>query len=104
MMSLALPQGAAFSIPLPLDAYPPASPDGLLATLTERAHIAPFNPVATAVFLLAILHTFLAPRFMALAHRIEKRHGEYGRTGHLPPVPSIRAEILHFFGEVEVVF
>jgi hypothetical protein len=104
MLTPALLQTAPVSIPLPLSAYPLASPDGLVATLTERAHIAPFNLVATAVFLLAILHTFMAPRFMALAHRVQDRHAQYGPIGHRRSVPSIRVEILHFFGEIEVVF
>ena len=92
------------SFPLPLSAYPQASPDGLLGTLADRAEIEPFNLIATAIFLLAILHTFLAARFTVLAHRMEERHEAHQRALRLPIVPSLRAEALHFLGEIEVVF
>src|SRR5918995_322056 len=92
------------TFPLPLSSYPPAAPDGLLGTLAERVHIEPFNLVATGIFLLAILHTFLAARFMELAHDIEARHEARQRERRQPFVPSLRAEALHFLGEIEVVF
>lgn len=90
--------------PTPLSAYPPPSPDGLVATLAERAALVPFNAVATAIFFMAILHTFLTARFTRLAHRIERRHEARLRARGLPPRPCVRAELLHFLGEVEVVF
>ena len=102
MLSPDGPRGSAF--PLPLTAYPPASPDGLLATLGDRIHIEPFNVIATGIFVLAILHTFLAARFTALAHDIQERHDAHQRERRLPPAPNLRAEALHFLGEVEVVF
>ncbi|MGE3958195.1 MAG: putative Na+/H+ antiporter [Vicinamibacterales bacterium] len=90
--------------PLPLDAYPPASSAGLLATLMERVSIDPFNAVATGIFVLAVLHTFVAARFAALAHDVQHRaDAEAARAGR-PALPSPLAEVLHFFGEVEVVF
>src|SRR5687768_7026065 len=101
MLSPGAHPGSAF--PLPLTAYPPASPDGLMATLAARAQIEPFNLIATAIFLLAILHTFLAARFTMLAHDMEERHEARRRARQLPLVPSMRAEVLHFFGEIEVV-
>src|SRR4051812_40307008 len=58
--------------------------------LRERVAADPFNAVATAIFALAIVHTFLAARLGSLARRAP--HG------------SVRAEALHFFGEVEVIF
>jgi hypothetical protein len=90
--------------PLLLSSYPPPSPDGLLATLADRAHLAPFNVVATAIFFCAILHTFLAARVAAAAHHVQHRHDEHRRALGLPPAPNVRAELLHFLGEVEVVF
>ena len=90
--------------PLPLSSYPAPSPDGLLATLADRAHIAPFNVVAAAIFLCAIVHTFLAARVAAAAHRVQRRHDEHRRALGLPATPNVRAELLHFLGEVEVVF
>ncbi len=89
--------------PTPLDAYP-VSPDGLLRTLQLRAEMDPFVVIATAIFALAILHTFAAARFTALAHRLQRRHHERARAAGLPPRPSTAAEVLHFFGEVEVIF
>jgi hypothetical protein len=97
------PPGAPV-FPPPLTAYPPPSPDGLLATLSDRVAIEPFNAVATAIFFLAILHTFAAARFTALAHRVEHRHAARCRAEGRPERPSVRAELLHFMGEVEVVF
>jgi hypothetical protein len=47
------------------------------------------NTIATAIFGLAILHTFVAARFTERAHRMP---------------PGVSREILHFLGEVEVVF
>ena len=64
----------------------------------------PFNAVATGIFFLAILHTFAAPRLAALAHRMQHAHDAQQKARGLPPRPSIGAELLHFLGEVEVVF
>jgi hypothetical protein len=92
------------TFPTPLAAYPPASPDGLLATLVDRLALDPFNGIATAIFALAILHTFSAARFTVLAHRLQHKYEERCRSERRPIRPSVAAELLHFFGEVEVVF
>ena len=91
-------------LPTPLSAYPPPSPDGLLATLMQRASQEPFDLIATAIFALAILHTFSVARFTALAHRVQHASDERASRLGLPAGPSPLAEFLHFFGEVEVVF
>jgi Na+/H+ antiporter NhaD/arsenite permease-like protein len=91
------------SVPTPLSAYPPAD-GGLLATWSARIAIDPFNLVATVIFFLAILHTFVAPRVAALAHRVQDRHDARARAGGASASPSVAAELLHFVGEVEVVF
>jgi hypothetical protein len=90
--------------PLPLDAYPAASTDGLWATLTDRLAMNPFNGVATGLFLLAILHTFAAARFTAWAHQLQHEADRRARLEKRPAMPSLAAELLHFLGEVEVVF
>jgi hypothetical protein len=90
--------------PLPLSSYPSASTDGLLATLVDRVQAEPFNAVATAIFFAAILHTFLAARVTGMAHHVQHRHDARLRARGLPPAPNVRAEVLHFLGEVEVVF
>jgi hypothetical protein len=50
---------------------------------------APFNAVCTALFLLAVCHTFIAPRFTEAANRM---------------TPGATARVLHLLGEVELVF
>ncbi len=93
---------AAF--PTPLSHYPPMTEQGLATILAGRVAIDPFNAVASGVFLLAILHTFTAPRFSALAHAVQHRHDGVAQRAGRPPRPHVLAELLHFFGEVEVVF
>jgi hypothetical protein len=96
------PAGPA-TFPLPLDAYPAAS-GSLLDTLAARAALEPFNLVVTGIFVLAIVHTFSAARFARLAHDVQHRHDDRRRAAGLGPQPSLMAELLHFVGEVEVVF
>jgi len=95
---------ALTTLPTPLSAYPPASPDGLLATLMQRASQDPINLVANEIFVLAIIHTFSVARFTALAHRLQHDHDQRCAREGRPPRPSTLAEFLHFLGEVEVVF
>jgi hypothetical protein len=95
---------AATVLPTPLSAYPPPAPEGLVATLAQRAAQDPFNLIATGIFAVAIIHTFGAARFIALAHRVQHAHDERRAKAGAPPRPSTLAEFLHFFGEVEVVF
>src|SRR5262249_30635340 len=90
--------------PTPLDLYPAASSGGLLSTLAERLAYAPFNAVATGIFMLAIAHPFAAARVALLAHRVQPGRDERRRALGLPPMPSVPAELLHLLGEVEVVF
>ncbi|HOC17803.1 MAG TPA: putative Na+/H+ antiporter [Vicinamibacterales bacterium] len=93
------------SFPRPLDSYPPPpDPSSLLSTLASRVETDPFNAVATAIFLLAIVHTFAAGRFARLSHQVQHRHDERARARGERPRPSVLAELLHFVGEVEVVF
>jgi hypothetical protein len=96
-------------IPRPLESYPSAADQSLAAELMARVHFEPFNALATGVFLVAILHTFAAARFAALAHRVQAhrvqhRHDARTEAQGRSPSPSLTAELLHFLGEVEVVF
>jgi hypothetical protein len=93
--------GALF--PLPLDAYPAPAHD-IFTTLSERVAIAPFNMVATAIFLAAVVHTFIAPRIMEFGRGVQARHDAAHDAAGAPRVPSVAAELLHFLGEIEVVF
>jgi hypothetical protein len=62
----------------------------LAAVLRDRLAEDPFNGVATLIFALAICHTFAAARIAAMAQRA--------------PHASMASEVLHFLGEVEVIF
>jgi len=70
----------------------------------ERLQIEPFNGIALGIFALAILHTFSAARFTHYSHEVQRRHDDRLRHAGKPGMPSVTAEILHFLGEVEVVF
>jgi hypothetical protein len=95
--------GAVAAFPRPLSAYPVVA-GGLTDTLIARVHAEPFNAVATAIFVLAIVHTFAAVPFAALAHRVQRRHDQAAAAGGRQATPSVVAGLLHFLGEVEVVF
>jgi hypothetical protein len=90
--------------PRPLTAYPAVAGESLVHVLRARIEAEPFNAIATGIFVFAILHTFAAARFAALAHRIQRHHDEKARAEERPATPSVVAELLHFLGEVEVVF
>jgi hypothetical protein len=92
----------------PIDSYSDAGKP-LLDQLANRIRQEPFNLVATLIFLLAIIHTFLAAKIMHRAHESRRKH-----KANLEPNPklpsdavapvSFKAEILHFLGEVEAIF
>ena len=92
------------AFPRPLSAYPSELSSGLFEVLRSRIETDPFNAIASVIFLLAVAHTFFAARFIDAAHRLQRRRdGEAAAAGR-PAVPSVAAELLHFLGEVEVVF
>lgn len=64
----------------------------------------PLLVAASVIFGLAVLHTFIAGSFTRLSHRLQARHDAALVARGLPRRPSVKAELLHFFGEVEVVF
>src|ERR1700733_6369068 len=95
--------------PRPLDTYQDDGSVDAGTVLISRAFAEPFNIVATAIFLLAIIHTFLAPKIFGLSHRLQRAYEGRLREKHGTDfdenVPqrqrqSIPAAILHFFGEV----
>ncbi len=92
------------AFPTPLDQYPLQPGAGLLEVLAARASDVPFNVAATGIFALAIAHTFAAQRFRAFAHDVQDAHAAREREAGRPETPSFGAELLHFLGEVEVVF
>ena len=97
------PHGAA-ALPLPLSSYPDLPGASLVTVLRARIDADPFNAVATAIFLLAVLHTFFAARFVAASHTLQHRHDARAIASGMTPRPSVAAELLHFFGEIEVIF
>ena len=80
--------------------------------LVFRAKHDPFLPVASVIFLLAIIHTFVAIPITRAAHRVQHEHDErIKREAVAAGVPaaadkmvSFKATVLHFLGEVEAVF
>ena len=97
-----VPHDAPF--PLPLTAYPSPPASDLLSILQLRIGVDPFNAVATAIFFLAVCHTFVAPRFTELAHRLQRRQDARAAAAGEAARPSVAAELLRFLGEVEVIF
>jgi hypothetical protein len=77
------------SFPPPPASYHDAGNGSLGAVLVHRIRAEPFNLVATTIFLLAIIHTFFAPHLSRASHRLH---------------PGFMAEIVHFLGEIEVIF
>lgn len=95
---------ALIEFPRNLSSYPALPQQPLLDILQSRIEIEPFNAVATAIFFLAVIHTFIASWFTAAAHTIQHRHAQRMAAQGRPDTPSVLAELLHFLGEVEVIF
>jgi hypothetical protein len=107
---------ASGPFPRPVSDYATNAGMSLWQVLTQRVAEEPFNLVASLIFLCAIIHTFLAGRIRHWAHLIEKRHrerlqglgrrepgGDVDEDGIIDEV-SFGGQILHFLGEVEVIF
>ena len=90
--------------PLPLHEYLDPAGASLLDVLASRAAQQPINVVATGIFVLAVVHTFFANGFRRRAHDVQHAFDEACRARGETPRPSFKAEVLHFLGEVEVVF
>lgn len=104
MSAVTAPPEAAASLPPPLSSYGDAGVGSLVDVLLGRIQAEPFNAVATAIFVMAIVHTFAAAWFTRRAHALQHAHDDRARAAGRTPGPSVQAELLHFFGEVEVVF
>lgn len=98
--------------PRALESYPNGTTDNLWDTWVARVQAEPINLIATIIFVLAIVHTFLTPRFRHWAHQVEDEHcarlkerqAPLDIDDGLPQEVSFKGQILHFFGEVEAVF
>ncbi|KPA18221.1 membrane protein containing DUF1504 [Candidatus Magnetomorum sp. HK-1] len=96
---------SAGHFPKALDSYDDAGLKGIFSIIIKRAQEEPFNVIATLIFLLAILHTFLTSHFLKLSHQWEKEHQEKIKSGKSDKYSvSHKAELFHFLGEVEAVF
>lgn len=108
--------GGDVNFPLPLESYGDHDVGSVVEILKGRIAAEPFNLVATVIFLLAIIHTFLTAKFRHWAHEVEHAHAEmlkarrekepttdYDEDGR-PDEVSFKGQILHFLGEVEAVF
>ena len=105
-LSAAAPQGGeGVEFPPSLQSYDDEQLGSIWAILKHRAAQVPFNLVAAVIFFLAIVHTFLTGRFMAISHKWERKHAAKKKSGKVArDSVSHGAELLHFLGEVEVVF
>lgn len=90
--------------PPALDAYAGEAGKGLFEILAGRIATEPLNLLATLIFAAALVHTFLAPRLLARAHHMEAELAKHRRDEEGFSLAAFRAEILHFLGEIEVVF
>lgn len=100
-------------LPRDLASYHDPAGATLWEVLVHRAGVDPFNVVALAIFVGAIIHTFLTARIRQWAHVVETRHaaartersptGDRDANGH-PDEVSFAGQVLHFFGEIEAVF
>jgi hypothetical protein len=101
--------------PQAVTAYASTDAPGLIDTLGARVQAEPFNLIATAIFVLAVVHTFFAGKIRHWAHVVEERHHaklKEKRTARrtdsdddgVPDEVSFGGQVLHFFGEVEAIF
>lgn len=114
-LTLRAAEESAVAFPRPLADYVATDTPGLWGTLIARTQAEPFNLVATVIFLLAIVHTFLTARFRRWAHEAEERHATALQNRPKPVTPrddadggprevSFKGQMLHLLGEVEAVF
>ncbi len=104
------PDGA---FPRSLDSYAAMEGAAVMDILQARAAAEPFNAVATVIFALAVLHTFLSAKIRHWAYVVEERHlacqkarpqPKDSDADGRPDEVGFWGQILHFFGEVEAIF
>ncbi len=110
--SLAAAEKADF--PPSLSSYDDADLPHIGAVLLDRIKKEPFNLVGSLIFLGAIIHTFLASKFLSISHRY---HEQFKRLESDEAHPDstkalayrrdflqFKSTLFHFLGEVEAVF
>jgi hypothetical protein len=105
---------AARAFPPPIESYHDKEINSTIGKVINRVREDPLNLVATLIFLCAIVHTFLAPKFLSISHHFQHRCDilqwleGHPKEGHLHAKSHdrllFRAEFFHFMGEVEAVF
>lgn len=82
--------------------------EGIGPKLAYRAKQQPFLLVSTIIFVLAILHTFVAVPITKYAHKVQHEHDARVRkemgNAKAHDMVSFKGTILHFLGEVEAIF
>jgi Na+/H+ antiporter NhaD/arsenite permease-like protein len=108
--------GATASLlPTSLDRYHDPVGASLWDVLAYRVGFDHFNLVALAIFVCAIVHTFLTAKIRYLAHVVEERHATKVKdrkesepansdNDGQPDEVSFGGQVLHFLGEIEAVF
>jgi hypothetical protein len=91
--------------PPSLASYDDAHLESIPQILLHRIRTERLNLIATIIFFCAIIHTFLAGKISDISRRRQHRHAEKIRNGEAGRGSvDMAAEMLHFLGEVEVVF
>jgi hypothetical protein len=108
----ASPGGAAPPFPMPVEDYHDEQIAGITAKLVQRIQAEPFNLVGTLIFIGAIIHTFLASKFMLIAHRLEHQYhalkeqekdaSDDKKLSRMRDRLQFRAQLFHFLGEVKL--
>src|SRR6516165_4798961 len=103
----ASPSGAEVRFPKPVEEYHDEQIPGIATKLLQRIRSEPFNLVGTLIFFGAIIHTFLASKFMLIAHRLEHEfHALEQQEKETPDNKELsgrrdrlqfRAQVFHFF-------
>jgi hypothetical protein len=101
--------GDGVSFPAELSSYADGELSSLLEVLVHRISLEPLNLFATAIFLLAVLHTFCAPLLLRMAKAREEREhllwlesSEY--EPHQEAPLNFLTVALRYLGEIEAVF
>lgn len=101
------PTTTGVQFPTPLTEYQTVE-GGVLATLSYRIEQDPFNLVAALIFLAAILHTFVASKFLKISHDLQEKHIKkmiaQGKAGKENQDVSFMSQMFHYLGEIEAVF
>lgn len=91
--------------PVALEAYGDEAGMEIGQILKQRIEIAPFNLVASGIFLIAIIHSLMTGYFHRWAHHFDQKHKVLQQKGlRSQNSNSMAASLCHILGEVEVVF